>query len=1039
MIKLLLVGSLPWQNTSHAFNVLPTAEGSPVGNRNVHEEWGVRDGLPSRAVLSIAQSSDGYLWLGTYHGLVRFDGVDFKVFMANTIPGLHNSGVWSLLAHSDGSLWIGTNGGGISVYKNGQFSSISTAKGLPNTVVLSLAEGPDNEVWAGTRFGAAKIKDRDVTGVFPDNGLPGREVYAVAVASDGNVWMGTNEGLARLENEVVKIPDSVGSLAGVSVQALHFDHGDCLWIATQEDGVWVLDGEELKRPHFWDEVESNNWHAIAEDANGTVWVGGDNGLVAFNKFGAQKFEMDEEHKDVSIRSLLFGREDGLWIGTYSDGLHRLKRGKFDMVDLDDEPLETQIFSVAQDGNNYWVAGKGGLWLLNKTKEPRFWGLKDGLPGAELRAVAVDDDGNVWVGEFNNGIARWDGEKFTVFTEADGLPSNRVRAIYVDSSGRVLIGTQEGLAVIVDDEIITLASEHSLLAHTILFIEETPDGILWVGTNGSGAVMYANGEWKGITPEDGLPSGLVFDVYHDGPNATWLATGNGLARLRNGKIDVVTSRHGLPGEPVFFMLKDRYERVWIGSNIGLYSIDQSGLDSVANGEVVDLRPHLFSEDDGMRTREVSAPSVALTDSDGKMWIPTLAGIVQVDPDKMEVNQNPPPVFVDSVEPESDKIESGVVIFPTGVRDISFNFAVPSLSNPEELRVQAMLEGYDEEWREMGNRREINYEDLSPGDYTFRVRAANDDGVWNLKGASYAFRLPHRFYEHPLFWLLCVLLLALVVYLVHRARMLTLKRRQDKLEQLIEQKTHAINEALEKAEAANDAKTQFLANMSHELNTPLNGVLGYASLIGDTELDDDQEDSLEQLVKCSEMLRALINDVLDLAKIEAGKLSLHYERFDLHELLTDAANLFLMEAKTKNLDFELQIADSVPKEVEGDPIRLRQIIFNLLSNAVKFTPAGNVSFSISAAHEIVTFKVKDTGIGIPIEAREKLFAPFSQADDSSTRRFGGTGLGLSICRRLAHAMKGSIAYSSEVGKGTTFRVKLPLKTATGEDTLQGALSK
>lgn len=1000
----------------------------------------MRDGLPSRAVLSIAQSQDGYLWLGTFHGLVRFDGLDFKVFLANSSPGLQNSGIWSLLEHSDGSLWMGTNGGGISVYRDGKFSTISSAKGLPNTVVLSLAEGADGEVWAGTRFGVARIKDRDATGIFPDDGLPGREVYAIAIESNGLVWTGTNEGLATVDQDgVVKIPDSVKSLAGVTIQAMHFDHGGCLWIATQEDGVWVLDGDDLKRPHHWDKVKSNNWYSIAEDADGNIWIGGEHGLVAFNKSGVKRFEADDEHSNISIRSLLFDKEDGLWIGTYTDGLHRLRRGKFDMVDLGDDSLDAQIFAIAQDGNNYWVAGKGGLWLLNKTEPTRFWGPEDGLPGPELRSVATDQSGNVWVGEFNNGIARWDGDEFTVFTESDGLPSNRVRAIYVDSRGRVLIGTQEGLAMVADDGVLSLANEHPLLAHTILFIKETDDGSLWVGTNGSGAVQYKDDAWEGITPEKGLPSGLVFDVYSDKPGDIWLATGNGLARLKDDKIDVVSSRDGLPGEPVFFMLEDRYDRVWIGSNIGLYSIEKDALDQSADGASNNLHPHLFSEDDGMRTREVSAPSVALNDSDGKLWVPTLAGIVQVDPDKLEVNQNPPPVFVDSIQPKAKKMKSDLAVFPTGVRGVNFNFAVPSLNNPEELRVQAKLEGHDDEWREMGERRDISYEDLPPGDYVFRVRAANDDGVWNLKGASYAFRLPHRFYEHPLFWVVCVLFLALSVYLIHWARMLTLKRRQEKLERLIEQKTHAINEALEKAEAANDAKTQFLANMSHELNTPLNGVLGYAELMGETELDEEQEDSLEQLVKCSQMLRALINDVLDLAKIEAGKLALHYERFDLHELVTDAANLFRMEATAKNLSFELVISDSVPHEVEGDPVRLRQVIFNLLSNAIKFTLSGNVCFSLTAAHGIVTFKVKDTGVGIPAEAREKLFAPFSQADDSSTRRFGGTGLGLSICRRLVHAMKGSIAYASEVEKGTTFTVKLPLKTATGEDTLESALAK
>ncbi|MCP5051711.1 MAG: response regulator, partial [bacterium] len=414
-----------------------------------------------------------------------------------------------------------------------------------------------------------------------------------------------------------------------------------------------------------------------------------------------------------------------------------------------------------------------------------------------------------------------------------------------------------------------------------------------------------------------------------------------------------------------------------------------------------------------------------------------------PNDIRTSDNAPPTKIETLIADGEAVDiiSGAGRKEThrlaaGTKRLEFRYTGLSFIKSRQIKFKLKLEGDDNLWVEVGQSRSRTYTNLSPGDYTFMVKAANSDGTWDRQGDSISFYIKPYFYQTTWFYLLAILFSLLVTYSLYRFRVRKLKVRQEELEILVQERTKDLHKAKEAAERASRAKSRFLSNMSHEIRTPMNAILGFTEIMAGEVTDKKHKDFLQAVSSSGHTLLELINDILDLSKIEAGKMELQPEPINPRDLLNEVKFVFSNKLREKELDFRLEVDPDLPGTLYLDGLRMRQVLINLMGNAVKFTESGFIKLSAMSAGPVrtapgeindksvmdVIFSVQDTGIGIPESQRERIFNAFEQQDGQSAAQFGGTGLGLAITRQLVGMMGGELSVQSVQGKGSTFSISL-----------------
>ncbi|MBI4752419.1 MAG: response regulator [Acidobacteria bacterium] len=1005
----------------------------------IHRTWSKDQGLPSNAILSLLQTRDHYLWIGTYDGLVRFDGASFTVFNKTNTPQMKNNGIWALAEDAEGTLWIGTNGGGLMAYRAGEWRTYDTNQGLLSQIVTTLQTDATGNLWIGTRLGVQCLSRKGtlrLETIVTSDGQPFGSIYKIVTAPDGTVFIASDSGLHRVTPGAAKlVGERINWVAGM-VRALAFDHTGTLWIGHTGGTLMRVSGEQREVIKLSDRPFHSTITAICEDFDGNLWLATDGlGVARYHDGQLSFFSTTDGLTDNSIQSMVVDQEGNLWIGAYRAGLNCLHDGKFWLYTPKEGLLDETVWQIYPDsGVGVWICTQNGLNLWRDGHLTPFpMGEKD--QGAIVRCVARDRKGRLWVGTNETGLfevkIRGDKAEYLPFS-AHPLPNRKIRALCADTLGNLWIGTSNGLCCLSDQGWRVYTTNDGLSVGSIMAIEADPNGGLWIATNGGGVNYFSNGTFKSYTSRTGLPSDVVFSTFIEPPGTVWITTNNGLVRLKNNQLDILGAKHGLWGENYYAIQPDSLGNFWIGGNSGIFSVSSQELNEVADHQRDRVSIKQYGKADGMPNEECTGSGQGCQTADGRLWFPTLGGVVVVDPLNVPINQLQPEVHLEAILASGKPVSLQLPInLSFQENTLEIKYTALSFVAPEKVQFRVQLVGFDPQLIDPGNRRTAYYTNLPSGHYTFRVLASNNDGVWNETGATLKLSIATPYWRT--WWALIGYVLALIgmIGLVVQWRVRALHQQNLILENRIAERTGELSETVkhlqsseQKALEASQAKSAFLANMSHEIRTPMNGVLGMASLLLKSGVTNEQKEYAETIKISAEALITVINDILDISKIEAGKLKLDVVDFELRPLLEEVIRLFQPVATKKEIDLTLEVAPEVPNWLKGDPVRLRQILNNLVGNAVKFTEQGSVTLSVQLEEYsggdkyLLLFEIDDTGIGITPEAQIHLFEKFYQADTSITRQYGGTGLGLAISKQLVELMQGEISLVSEAGRGTNF---------------------
>lgn len=754
----------------------------------ISQSWSAADGLPGNTVTSVIQDKQGYIYFGTYGGLVRFDGIEFETLNRHTRSQFDFISARALFQNSAGNFWIGSNDEGLTrVSSDGLNAKTFTTKdGLPNNSIRDICEDSAGNIWVGTSGGIAYITSEDT--ILRPAGLEsyGDEqalVVNMCCDSSGRIWVvsaKTNGIYYCTDFNFVRF-DGISSVEDPLVSAVFQDSDGALWFGVAPYYVVKIHNNTETLFDLHSEEQSAVFvNSIFQDKDGNIWMGLDKGIAFFKDAVLDKKSVEYKFSDSSINEIIQDREGNIWLASDRKGIEKFSYSKFKTV-----PLDTTVNAIAEDSESglVWMGTDNGLYCFRGLERVQN-DITRFCSNVRIRDVGFARNGDLLVStyaQFGQLRVSKDG-KISSWTQEDGLTGNKVRVALESASGDLYVGTTNGLNVIKKNtgRIITYTKSEGLVNDYIMCLYEDSDGRMWCGTDGGGVFVLHNGRIeKTYTTENGLAGNVIFKIERIDPadDTLWFSTGSGLSSFYDGKFFTYKSSNGLGTNDIFQILLDSRGNAWMTSNAGISSTAFSGFKDVAEGKDSVLNVKFFMQDEGLRSGGVTSTSRSMKDSQGRIWFTLIDGFAVYDPAKESGTRVKPLLRIKTITLDNksfsyDKIRKKDIVVPAEVRRISVNYTGLSYSAPEQVMFSYMLDGFDSDFCDWTPERSVSYTNLKPGSYKFLIKAKNGYDIESDIFQNPVIVKKPFIWQTTWFWVLVsisgVLLITVIVYLITRSK-------------------------------------------------------------------------------------------------------------------------------------------------------------------------------------------------------------------------------------------------------------------------------
>ena len=1027
--------------------------------------WQTDDGLPQNSVFDIAQTSDGYLWVGTREGLARFDGVRFTVVDDLAAPELKNGWITALCTGRDGSLWIGLEAGGVTRLKDGVFSHFTEAGGLASTQIHCLFEAKDGTVWIGSRGGLNRYRDGKLTRLTQQEGLADNFVQGICedsqgllrvatrrglntlskegvvtgvvsfgtnwtanalreVSADrqGNLWIGSVDGLTRVSATETAFYGLAEGLPDRVVNVVFADHAGQTWVGTYGGLARIVNGKVIPRTGH-ESVFGDLVYVIFEDREDNLWVGARDGLYRLNPARFTTYTTSEGLTRNNVMSVCEDRSGTIWLGIWDGGLNALRGGKVTAYNSPVELARDSVLSLYEgrasvpaspilpasaqargDARPPGDAQSGALGTTRPTTNVDSGAREDARPPAR-------SDIALWIGmDLNGGLNLFTNGSREAVPRPPGLLNGAIRVIEQAADGALWIGTSAGLNVWGGNACAAYTVANGLAGDDVLAILADSDGGVWLGTDG-GLARWEKGKFTNFTTRDGLSHNAVDALYQDRDHTLWIGTrGGGLNRFHAGKFTAYTGKQGLFSDEVYEILEDDSSYFWMSCRHGIFRVARKEFDDLDHGALKSLTCTVFGKADGLVSVQCNgvAKPAGWKARDGRLWFPTIRGVVAVETG-IKTNAKPPPVVIEEVladrkavrgpqsqvsSPKTQGTASGslpqaqAAVFSSpefgarpleitpGRGELEIHYTALSFQAPEKNLFRYMLEGADADWSEPVTQRTAHYHNLAPGHYRFLVKACNNDGIWNETGTAVALVLQPHFWQT--WWSRAAVGAAVVLFLTVLYRFRVERLRE--LERL---------------------RVDIAANLHDDVGARLTKVAMLTEQVAhEAAATDRVQPQIQALSRTAREVIQAMDEVVWTINPKNDSLE------NLANYVFQYAQEYFQNTDVRcRLDMPAQLPDrGISTEARHN---LFMAVKEALNNVLKHAAATEARISLAVAEKKLTLTIIDNGRGFdPRQAR-------------------ATGDGLRNMKDRLEQIGGRLSLASTPGKGTTIRLEAPTK--------------
>ena len=976
------------------------------------------NGLPTSDAMCVAALSDGYIWIGGYSGIIRYDGRTFE--RLDSSNGLSSGR--AIFEDSKGRIWIGTNDNGVVMMEEEKVTRFTYEDGLPSSSVRSFAEDADGNIYIGSSGGLSYVDEDGHLHQVDEDVLNNETIERLSADKNGKVYGCTYNGtIFTVKNGAMQISYTAEDIGIPKITTIYADPlvPGRVYLGTSTSAIYYGNFGNHKSNYKRIEVYPMDSVSRITYACGRVWVNSDKMAGYLDENNA--FRELENNPLHTVEMITSDYQGNIWMASSRQGVMKVVTNNFRDMTARAGLNTGAVNSTCLYKGILYIGADNGLFALDGKMQPVKTKLTTELEGIRIRCLTADDAGNLWVATYDGEhglVYQTDSGKIRKYTKENGMVDNKIRCITMTSDGAALVGTNGGLNIIKGGMVTRAVGGSEIVTNTVFMtVAQGDDGIVYAGTDGDGIYSIKGQKVSKIGREHGLTSDVILRITRDDAHGVfWIITSNSIEYMKDGVITNVTS---FPYNNNFEIFSDNSDNLWILSSRGIYSVSA---EDMLNDQVSVYR--LYTVANGLPGAP-TANAFSDMDEDGNLYVSERSGVCAVNVEHYFEKESRVRISLRSITLNDEEIlpnEDGVFTIPAVTGRIVLNPSVLDYTMTDPL-VRVYLEGTNDPGitAERSNLTSLEYTGLAYGDYTLHVQILDKTTKEIYQDETFRIVKKPGILELMIVRIVIALAIALfVAFIVWRVVTGTVVQKQ----------YEEIRLAKEEAERANTAKSRFLANISHEIRTPINTIMGMDEMILREDARDVPKGYFLSMINyaldirnASESLLGLINDLLDMSKIESGKMHLVEQTYDTQEMLRSIVSMIRGRATERGLSFDVVVDEILPKKLYGDFGKIKQIVLNLLTNAVKYTDAGGFCLNVYMTERVdnvctLRFSVIDTGIGVKQEDMEKLFTAYERLDEEKNSGIQGTGLGLDISRRFAELMGGTLVCESTYGEGSEF---------------------